>query len=132
MENKAIRCKSLQVGDWIQNELGFQMRVTSVGEDYAQATYEGYAYPWEFDDATNKPYGIPLTSDILEHNGWLNDNELDNWWHDMVEFVIFYDLKSLRDFYAGYMTQTSLGTVDKLQRLLRCCGHEGLADDFKI
>ena len=34
-------CKELQFGDWITDNNGFPMQITTVGDDYAYATFEG-------------------------------------------------------------------------------------------
>ena len=60
------------VGDWCCDRHGFPMQITNVGEDYAYATFEGNeGDPWEFDDKDDQPHPIPLTSEILEKNGWI-------------------------------------------------------------
>ena len=30
-----MKCKELQIGDWVQDENGFQWQIIGVGEDYA-------------------------------------------------------------------------------------------------
>ena len=71
MNAAKIKCRDLMVGDWIADNNGFQWQITTVGDDYAYATFEGNeGDPWEFDDKDNQPQPIILTLEILEKNGW--------------------------------------------------------------
>ena len=66
-----MKCKELQVGDWVQDENGFQWQIISVGDDYAYATFEdNEGDPWEFDDKDDQPEPIEITEDILRQNKW--------------------------------------------------------------
>ena len=66
-----MKCKELQIFDWVQDKNGFQWQITGVGDDYAYATFEGNeGDPWEFNDKDDQPEGIPITPEILEKNGW--------------------------------------------------------------
>ena len=66
-----MKCKELQIGDWIQDENGFQWQIIGVGDDYAYATFEGNeGDPWEFNDKDDKPEPIEITEDILRQNKW--------------------------------------------------------------
>ena len=64
-------CKGLMYGDWCCDLHGFPMQITTVGDDYAYATFEGNeADPWEFDDKDDQPEPIEITEDILRKNNW--------------------------------------------------------------
>ena len=66
-----MKCKELQIGDWIQDRNGFQLQIIGVGDDYAYATFEGNeGDPWEFDDKDDQPEPIEITEDILRQNKW--------------------------------------------------------------
>lgn len=66
-----MKCKELQIGDWIQDKNGFQWQIIGVGDDYAYATFEGNeGDPWEFDDKGDQPEPIEITEDILRQNKW--------------------------------------------------------------
>ena len=66
-----MKCRELQIGDWIADNNGFQWQITVVGDDYAYATFEGNeADPWEFDDKDDQPCAIEITEDILKQNKW--------------------------------------------------------------
>ena len=57
--------------DWCCDKHGFPMQITTVGEDYAYATFDGNeGDPWEFDDKDNQPQPIEITEDILKQNNW--------------------------------------------------------------
>ena len=66
-----MKCKELQIGDWIQDKNGNPMQIIGVGDDYAYATFDGNeADPWEFDDKDDQPQPIEITDDILKQNKW--------------------------------------------------------------
>ena len=129
MNTETIRCRGLMVGDWCCDRHGFPMQITNVGDDYAYATFEGNeGDPWEFDDKDDQPKPIPLTSEILEKNGWWFNTE-DMWLHDEVEFCIE---KWDGRFQCYDITDIKLDSVHQLQQTLRLCGLNELADNFKI
>ena len=71
MKIEKIRCKELQILDWITDEHGFPMQIVNVGEDYAYATFEGNEGDvWEFNDKDNEPQPIEITDDIFSKNNW--------------------------------------------------------------
>ena len=66
-----MKCKDLQIFDWIQDHNGFQWQIIGVGDDYAYATFEGNeGDPWEFGDKDDQPCAIEITEDILKENKW--------------------------------------------------------------
>lgn len=68
---RVLKCKDLMIGDYVQNSHGTPMQVCTVGEDYAYATFEGNeGDPWEFDDKDDWPYGIEITKEFLDNNGF--------------------------------------------------------------
>ena len=71
---------------------------------------------------------IPLTPEILEKNGWWYD-EVDMWLHDKVDFGIE---RRNGGFQCYNINQIKLDSVHELQRALRLCGLNELADNFKI
>lgn len=117
------------VRDWITDEHGIPMQITTVGEGYAYANWDGNeGDPWEFDDKDDKPEPIPITPEILEKNGWWYDVE-DMWLHDEVDFGIE---RWNGGFQCYNINQIKLDSVHELQRALRCCGLWNMADNFKI
>ena len=128
MDAVKIRCRDLMVGDWCCDHHGFPMQITNVGDDYAYATFEGNeGDPWEFDDKDDQPQPIILTPEILEKNGWWYDVE-DMWLHDEVDFGI----ERWKGFQCYNISQIKLYSVHQLQQILRLCGLNKLADNFKI
>ena len=128
-----MKCRELQIGDWIADNHGFQLQITVVGDDYAYATFEGNeADPWEFDDRDDQPQPIPLTPEILKKNGWKRVDEIfmekrvdDNTyfsWADRCGAVLYQN--------GHYMCDCKY--VHELQRALRCCGLWDIADNFKV
>ena len=65
-----MKCKELQIFDWIQDENGSPMRIIKVGRDYACATFGDNECPWAFEDDDVQPEPIEITEDILKQNKW--------------------------------------------------------------
>ena len=66
-----MKCKELQIGDWIQDKNGNPMQIIGVGDDYAYATFEdNEGDPWEFNDKDDQPCAIEITEDTLKQNKW--------------------------------------------------------------
>ena len=129
MKTETIRCRDLMVGDWITDEHGFPMQITTVGEDYAYATFVGLeGDPWEFDDKDDQPQPIPITPEILGKNGWWYDVE-DMWLHDEVDFGIE---RWNVGFQCYNINQIKLDSVHQLQQALRLAGMTDIANNFKI
>ena len=79
-------------------------------------------------DSTDDPNPIPLTTEILEKNGWWYEIE-DMWLHDEVDFCIE---KWNGKFQCYDINQIKLDSVHRLQQILRLCGLNELADNFKV
>ena len=137
MKTETIRCRDLMVGDWCCNEHGFPMQITNVGDDYAYATFEGNeGDPWEFDDKDDQPQPIPLTPEILEKNGFIkvNSQRYDYGYPDTDCYVKVNPKKNMIHV-NGRNANSNLYShsfVHELQRALRLCGLNELADNFKI
>lgn len=71
---------------------------------------------------------IPLTPKILKKNGWWYGIE-DIWLHDGVSFCIE---KWNGKFQCYDIIQIKLYSVHQLQQILRLCGLNELADNFKV
>ena len=159
MKTETIRCRALMVGDWCCDEHGFPMQITNVGDDYAYATFEGNeGDPWEFDDKDDQPRPIVLTPEILEKNGWyygLTSDEEDaeqclggchynrHWCYDEGAGSISLIFPNDTDGGELIIDDQSFNRhlnlvfcdtlhVHELQRELRLCGLNELADNFKI
>lgn len=132
-----VKCRDLMVRDWITNRNGFPMQITNVGEDYVYATFEGNeADPWEFDDKDDQPQPIPLTPEILEKNGFtkVNSQRYDYGYLDTDCYVKVNPKKNMIHV-NGRNANSNLYShsfVHELQRALRLCGLDELADNFKV
>ena len=128
-----MKCQELQIWDWITDGHGLPMQITNVGDDYAYATFEGNeGDPWEFDDKDEQPQPIPLTTEILEKNGWARtgifftekriDENTHLRWADICGSVLS----------QGNYYMCDCKYVHTLQHALRLCGLDELANNFKI
>ena len=152
-----MKCKELQIGDWIQDENGSPMRIIKVGRDYACAIFGDNECPWAFEDDDVQPEGIPITPEILKKNDWywgLTSDEEDfescvmgtydpHWVYDegAGEISLFFP----KDTDGGVLKIDDQGFnrhlefvwcdtlyVHELQHALRLCGLNELADNFKV
>ena len=130
-------CKELQYGDWVSAGGGLPMQITNVGEDYAYATWEGNeGDPWEFDDKEDRPEPILITPEILEKNGFIkvNSQRYDYGYPDTDCYVKVNPKKNMINV-NGRNANSNLYShsfVHELQRALRLCGLDELADNFKV
>ena len=133
MDAVTIKCRDLMVWDWVSIPHGFAMQIVDVGEDYAYATWEGNeSDPWEFcDKEGDEPEPIPLTPEILEKNGWKETE----YWHEYKNgnTIIQCSLPDMQ----GVINEIEIKNfkcecVHQLQHLLRLCGLDELADNFKV
>ena len=127
-----IKCRALMVGDWICDEHGFPMQITTVGDDYAYATFEdNEADPWEFDDKDDQPEPIPITYEILKKNGWKDAEYWIEYQDD--KSIIQCGLPIMRGRINGIVIEDfKCEYVHQYQHLLRLCGLDELADNFKV
>ena len=130
-------CKELQYGDWVSAGGRLPMQITNVGEDYADATWEGNeGDPWEFDDKDNQPQPIPLTPEILEKNGFIkvNSQRYDYGYPDTDCYVKVNPKKNMIHV-NGRNANSNLYShsfVHQIQQALRLCGLNKIADNFKL
>ena len=127
-----MKCQELMVGDFCRSGHGLPMQITNVGDDYAYATFEGNeGEPWEFSDKDERPQPIPLTTEILEKNGW----KQTEYCHE------YQDGKNTIQCRLPYMVGRINGIdiehfkceyVHQYQHLLRLCGLDELANNFKV
>ena len=127
-----MKCKELMVGDFCRSGHGFPMQITNVGDDYAYATFEGNeGDPWEFDDKDEQPQPIPLTPEILEKNGWKETQ----YWHEYQDGKN--TIQCRLPYMVGRINGIEIGRfkckyVHQYQHLLRLCGLNELANNFKV
>ena len=141
-----MKCKELQIWDWITDGHGLPMYITNVGDDYAYATFEGNeGDPWEFDDKDEQPQPVEITKELLKANGWevhsytrlpnlkrcycMKDGGGNHFIWDGETFSIW--LNWIKDgVYADIVI--SCKYVHQLQQALRLAGMTELANNFKI
>ena len=132
METVKIRCKDIMVGDLVANRNGSPMQIVALDEDNAYAWTGNEERPWIFGDNEGyEPQPIILTLEILEKNGWKDDglwyeyqdgtNTIQSCLPDMRGIINGIEIK---EFQCKY--------VHQYQHLLRLCGLNELADNFKI
>lgn len=124
-----MKATELQINDWVYSSFFGETKVTSLKE------YEEYGWVitsgcdnWK-SDASLSP--IPLTAEILEKNGWKEAQ----FWHEYQDGknTIQSCLPDMRGIINGVEIQHfKCEYVHQYQHLLRLCGLDDLADNFKI
>ena len=132
-----MKCKELQIWDWITDGHGLPMQITNVGDDYAYATFEGNeGDTWEFDDKDEQPQPIPLTPEILEKNGFVKVNsQRYDYGNPDTDCYVKVNPKKNMIHVNGRNANSNLYShsfVHELQNSLRLCGLDELADNFKV
>ena len=149
-----MKCKELQIGDWVQDKNGFQWQIIGVGDDYAYATFEGNeGDPWEFNDKDDQPEGIPLTKEMLDANGFRYENDHGPFYRSIlgsyfsvseycvcVEWketsegrkICYIDCEKRKDGWGNSATIRREFYVHTLQQALRLVGLSEIADNFKV
>lgn len=129
-----MKCNELMVGDWIANEHGFPMQITSVGKNYLYADFEGNEGDvLEFDDNLFTPCPILLTDEFFEKNDF--DKNILCW----TEGSMIYE----KDGSNGYIIAIGMFKlpdgpladvhyVHELQQLLRLGGYTELANNVEL
>lgn len=148
-----MKCKELQIGDWIKDKNGNPMRIIKVGKDYACATFGDNECPWAFEDDGDHPEGIPLTKEMLDANGFRYEKEYGPFYrsilgsyHCMPGYCACVECKETskgrkicyidcqnREY--GKESSVTIRTefyVHTLQHALRLVGLSEIADNFKI
>ena len=138
------------VRDWVANRNGSPMQIVAVDEDNAYACESNEKGPWIFgDDEGYKPQLIMLTPEILEKNGFAQDDAYTDaiadgcfaeflvWHYYANEVIVSYDSSEelVISNNVGYpCSEITLyrPKVHELQHALRLCGLNELADNFKV
>ena len=132
METVKIRCKDIMVGDYVANRNGSPMQIVAVDEDNAYACEGNEERPWIFGDNEGyEPQPIVITPEILEKNGWKETE----YWHEYQDGknTIQCCLPDMRGRINGREVEHfKCKYVHQYQHLLRLCGLNELADNFKI
>ena len=150
MKTETIRCRDLMVGDYIANRNGSPMQIVAVDEDNAYAWTGNEERPWIFGDNEGyKPQPIILTPEILEKNGFYDSYTkryykrfYSNGCFDIAISLVYREIEVSKVCGAGtdceeeeYGSSIVFGNdiyVHTLQHVLRLCGLDELADNFKI
>ena len=117
------------VNDWVANQYGTPIQIYSAGDNGAYANTGDTL--WVFEDNEYKPQPIPLTPEILEKNGWKEAQ----FWHEYQDGknTIQSCLPDMRGIINGVEIQHfKCEYVHQYQHLLRLCGLNELADNFKV
>ena len=149
-----MKCKELQIGDWIQDENGFKWQIIGVGDDYAYATFEdNEGDPWEFDDKDDQPEGIPLTKEMLDANGFRYEKDYGQFYRSIIgsyytelnmcacvewressegRSIVYIDCEKRKDGRGNSATIRREFYVHTFQQALRVVGLSEIADNFKV
>ena len=149
-----MKCKALQILDWVQDKNGFQWQIIGVGDDYAYATFEGNeSDPWEFNDKDDRPEGIPLTKEMLDANGFRYEKDYGPFYRSilgsyffMSEYCVcvewketsegrkicYIDCENRKDGSRNSATIRREFYVHTFQHELRVVGLSEIADNFKV
>ncbi len=127
-----MKANELMIGDWVYNSphSRFPMRVTLIDEGGCYLNFEGNeGDPFDGDFGENGIQPIPVTEKILAANGIKKvlDYEDVNYFHFGESSVRYSKKKKIYN-----MRGVSFRFVHEFQYLLRLCGYEDLADNFKI
>ena len=143
-----MKCKELQIWDWITDGHRFPMQITNVGDDYAYATFEGNeGDPWEFDDKDEQPQPIEIIGDIMRKNNWeehsyplphnlkqhyyvKDEGENHLMWKQGMLAILPNCKKSNDGVYADIVITCKY--VHQIQQVLRLAGMTELANNFKV
>ena len=135
MNTITVKCRDLMVGDWITNEHGLPAQIINVDNLCAYTIFGGNedneGEPWVFDDSVYLPVPILLIPEILEKNGW---KETEYWYeYKNGNTIIQCSLPDMRGVINGIEIKNfKCEYVHQLQHLLRLCGLDELANNFKV
>ena len=127
-----MKCKELMVGDLVTGLHRLPMKITNVDDDYAYAhTYGDIWNGCEFDDEDNPPMPIPLTYELLKKNGW---KDAEFWCEYQADGATIQScLPDMGGRIKGIVVKNfQCEYVHQYQHLLRLCGLDELADNFKL
>ena len=125
-----MKCKELMINDWVSDKYGYLMQITVIGDGYVSFE-DDEGNLCQLDDKCNQPEPIPLTYEILKKNGW-KDAEF---WCEYQEGnnSIQACLPDMRGRINGIeIEHFKCECVHQYQHLLRLCGLDELAVNFKI
>ena len=125
-----MKCKELMINDWVSDKYGYLMQITVIGDGYVSFE-DDEGNLCQLDDKCNQPEPIPLTYEILKKNGWKDaefwceyqegNNSIQDCLPDMRGRINEIEIEHFK-----------CECVHQYQHLLRLCGLDELADNFKI
>ena len=125
-----MKCKELMINDWVSDKYGYLMQITVIGDGYVSFE-DDEGNLCQLDDKCNQPEPIPLTYEILKKNGWKDaefwceyqegNNSIQACLPDMGGRINGIEIEHFK-----------CECVHQYQHLLRLCGLDELADNFKI
>ena len=124
-----MKAQELMIGDWvkIKGHLDYD-KVREIARDENMQWYISFACSATLFRAYEcEP--IPLTTEILENNGWKHSNNLMIVGIDDIDF---YWSEEFGVLYKNQYNMCNCKYVHHLQHALRLCGLDELADNFKI
>ena len=147
-----MKCKELQISDWIADKNGFQWQIIGVGDDYA--TFEDNEGDCcEFNDKDDQPEGILLTKEMLDDNGFRYEKDYGPFYRSVlgshhytspmcvcVEWmettegrkICYIECVNREHNEESYAVIRREFYVHTLQHALRLVGLKELADNFKV
>ena len=132
MDAVTVKCRDLMIGDWvlINNILRKIQAIDSIDAEI-QADDEVYYVGEDRYHSEDKIEGVPLTPEILEKNGWKETE----YWHEYKDGDTIIQC-SLHKIW-GIINEIEIEHfkceyVHQYQHLLRLCGLDELANNFKV
>lgn len=133
-----MKANELMIGDWIQNTnhkigkvIGFSYDIQIDSENERNDIVIRYNENLTCFSGCKLISPIPLTPEILEKNG-INGGV----WEDYYGHTLLVNNNRIKYFFDGHrrldLPYNRVIYVHELQRALRCCGLNELADNFKI
>lgn len=129
-----MKTTELMVGDWVSCG-GTPIRVENIHGDCINFQHDIPYVQEEFMIKYSEVEPIPLTAEILEKNGFEYDPSFHTWIYD--EFTINHGYLMGEDYNEHLFVFVAdvhvvITYVHELQNVLRLCGMNDLADNFKI
>ena len=124
-----MKCKELMVNDWVANQDETPLQIYSTGDNCAYANTRDTL--WVFENNEYEPQPIPITPEMLVRNGWKETQ----YWHEYQDGknTIQCCLPDMRGRINGIEIENfKCEYVHQYQHLLRLCGLNELADNFKV
>ena len=120
-----MNAKELMIGDWYVNSDGDICKVVKNLGNVVWGQGD------DVSDCTDDPNSIPLTTEILKKNGWKDEGL----WYEYLDdkATIQSCLPDMRGIINGVeIKEFQCKYVHQYQHLLRLCGLNDLADNFKV